>query len=256
MGQKVSPVGLRIGIIREWDAAWFAEKTEVADLLLEDLKIRDYIDKVYAKAQVSRVIIEREKGSNKKDRVKLTLYTAKPGVVIGHEGETKNAVVKELKFITKKEIILNIVEIRRPELDATLVARSMAEQLEARASFRRVQKMAIQRALKAGAKGAKTLISGRLGGVDMARSEGYNEGQVPLQTLRADVDYAVAEALTTYGKLGIKVWIYKGEVFDVQPRAFAEDVKRAQAKKGPRNQEARPERRERAPKEEAKKEDK
>ena len=234
MGQKVSPVGLRVGIIRDWDAAWYAEKNEVAGLLLEDLKIRDYIAKVYAKAQVSRVIIERVKGSNKKDRVKITLYTAKPGVVIGHEGETKNAVVKELRFITKKEVILNIVEVRRPELDATLVARNMADQLEARASFRRVQKMAIQRALKAGAKGAKTLISGRLGGVDMARSEGYNEGQVPLQTLRADVDYAVAEAMTTYGTLGIKVWIYKGEVFDVQPRAFAEDVKKSQAKKAPR----------------------
>lgn len=234
MGQKVSPIGLRIGIIREWDAAWYAEKNEVANLLLEDLKIRDYIEKVYAKAQVSRVIIERVKGSNKTGRVKITLYTAKPGVVIGHEGETKNAVVKELRFITKKEVILNIVEVRRPELDATLVAKSMAEQLEARASFRRVQKMAIQRALKAGAKGIKTLISGRLGGVDMARSEGYNEGQVPLQTLRADVDYAVAEAMTTYGKLGIKVWIYKGEVFNFQPGQFAEDVRRSQAKKGPR----------------------
>ncbi len=221
MGQKVSPVGLRVGINRDWDAAWYAEKTQVAGLLLEDLKIRDYLNQVYKKAAISRVIIERVKGTNK-DRVKITLYTAKPGVVIGHEAETKNAVVKELSFITKKEIILNIVEIKKPELDATLVAKSIAEQLEARASFRRVQKVAIQRALKAGAKGAKTLISGRLGGAEMARSEGYNEGRVPLQTLRADVDYAVAEALTTYGKLGVKVWIYKGEIFDVQPRALEE----------------------------------
>ena len=222
MGQKVSPIGLRVGINRDWDAAWYADKTKVADLLHEDLKIRAFLDKVYAKASISRVIIERVKGSKNTDRVKITLYTSKPGVVIGHEAETKNAVVKELAYITKKEIILNIVEIKKPELDATLVAKSIAEQLEARASFRRVQKVAIQRAIKAGAKGAKTLISGRLGGAEMARSEGYNEGQVPLQTLRADVDYAVAEAHTTYGKLGIKVWIYKGEVFDVPARVTEE----------------------------------
>ena len=213
MGQKVSPTGLRVGIIRDLDAAWYASKNDVADLLLEDLKIREYLNEVYKRAAISRVIIERLKGTNK-DRVKITLYTGKPGVVIGHEAETKNKVVKELAFMTKKEIILNVVEIKKPELDATLVAKSIAEQLEARASFRRVQKVAIQRALKAGAKGARTLISGRLGGAEMARSEGYNEGQVPLQTLRADVDYAVAEAATTYGKLGIKVWIYKGEVFE------------------------------------------
>ena len=232
MGQKVSPMGLRVGINREWDAAWYAEKTQVADLLLEDLKIRKYLNEVYAKAAISRIIIERVKGPNNKDRVKITLNTAKPGVVIGHEAETKNKVVKELSFMTKKNIILNVVEVRKPELDATLVAKSIAEQLEARASFRRVQKVAIQRALKAGAKGAKTLISGRLGGAEIARSEGYNEGQVPLQTLRADVDYAVAEANTTYGKLGIKVWIYKGEVFDVKPRAFEEKkpVKKAAKK--------------------------
>ncbi len=222
MGQKVSPVGLRVGINRDWDAAWYAEKTQVADLLHEDLKIREFLNKTYAKAAISRVVIERVKGSNNKDRVKITLHTAKPGVVIGHDAETKNAVVKELAYMTKKEIILNVVEIRKPELDATLVAKSIAEQLEARASFRRVQKVAIQRALKAGAKGAKTLISGRLGGAEMARSEGYNEGQVPLQTLRADVDYAVAEATTTYGKLGVKVWIYKGEVFEIQPRMVEE----------------------------------
>ena len=222
MGQKVSPVGLRVGINRDWDAAWYADRTKVADLLHEDLKIREYLNKEYAKASISRVIIERVKGPNNKDRVKITLHTSKPGIVIGKEAETKNKVVKELAYITKKDIILNIVEIKKPELDATLVAKSIAEQLEARASFRRVQKVAIQRAMKAGAKGAKTLISGRLGGAEMARSEGYNEGQVPLQTLRADVDYAVAEAHTTYGKLGIKVWIYKGELFDIQPRTVEE----------------------------------
>lgn len=221
MGQKVSPTGLRVGINRDWDAAWYAAKTDVADLLLEDLKIRQYIDEVYKKASVSRVVIERLKGTNK-DRVKITLFTGKPGVVIGHEAETKNKVVKELAFMTKKEIILNVVEIRKPELDAILVAKSIAEQLEARASFRRVQKVAIQRALKAGAKGAKTLISGRLGGAEMARSEGYKEGQIPLQTLRADVDYAIAEANTTYGKLGVKVWIYKGEIFEMAQRNLDE----------------------------------
>ena len=234
MGQKVSPVGLRVGINRDWDASWYADKTKVANLLHEDLKIRGYLDEVYAKAAVSRVVIERLKAANK-DRVKITLYTGKPGVVIGKEAETKNKVVKELAYLTKKEIILNVVEIKKPELDATLVAKSIAEQLEARASFRRVQKVAIQRAMKSGAKGAKTLISGRLGGAEMARSEGYNEGQVPLQTLRADVDYAVAEAHTTYGKLGIKVWIYKGEVFGITPKAFEEKkpVKKAVRKPAP-----------------------
>ena len=230
MGQKVSPVGLRVGINRDWDASWYADKTKVADLLHEDLKIRGYLDEVYAKAAVSRVVIERLKAANK-DRVKITLYTGKPGVVIGREAETKNKVVKELAYMTKKEVILNVNEIKRPELDATLVAKSIAEQLEARASFRRVQKVAIQRAMKAGAKGVKTLISGRLGGAEMARAEGYNEGQVPLQTLRADVDYAVAEAHTTYGKLGIKVWIYKGEVFGITPKVFEE---KKPVRKGPK----------------------
>lgn len=233
MGQKVSPTGLRVGINRDWDAAWYADKSDVANLLIEDLKIRDYLNEVYKKAAISRVIIERLKGTNK-DRVKITLHTGKPGVVIGHEAETKNKVVKELVFMTKKEIILNVVEIKKPELDATLVAKSIAEQLEARASFRRVQKVAIQRALKAGAKGAKTLISGRLGGAEMARSEGYNEGQVPIQTLRADVDYAVAEAHTTYGKLGIKVWIYKGEIFEMAPRSLNEKRPARPLNKGPK----------------------
>ena len=226
MGQKVSPVGLRVGIIRDWDSLWYADKNDVADLLQEDIKIRKYIETVYKKAAVSRVVIERVKGTNK-DRVKITINTAKPGVVIGRDAETKNAVVKKLEYLTKKEVLINIQEIKRPELDATLVAQSIAEQLENRASFRRVQKVAIQRALKAGAKGAKTLISGRLGGAEMARSEGYSEGQVPLQTLRADIDYAVAEATTTYGKLGVKVWIYKGEVLPGQKVEEVKEVRRA-----------------------------
>ena len=225
MGQKVSPVGLRVGVIRDWDSQWYANKTEVADLLLEDLKIRKYLETTFAKAAVSRITIERVKGINK-DRIKVSVHTAKPGVVIGRDGETKNKTVEKLAYMTKKEVVLNIIEIKRPELDATLVAQSIAEQLENRASFRRVQKVAIQRALKAGAKGAKTLISGRLGGAEMARSEGYSEGQVPLATLRADVDYATAEALTTYGKLGIKVWIYKGEILPGQKVSRVEKVAR------------------------------
>lgn len=234
MGQKVSPKGLRVGINREWDAVWYANKNEVADLLHEDLKIREFLDKVYKKASVSRVLIERIKGSNK-DRVKITIYTAKPGVVIGRDAETKKNVVDKLAYMTKKEIILNVVEVKKPEIDATLVAKSIAEQLEARASFRRVQKIAIQRAMKAGAKGAKTLVSGRLGGAEIARGEGYNEGQVPLQTLRADVDYATAEAHTTYGKLGVKVWIYKGEVLNLEKAAEKKALEEAQAKQDRQN---------------------
>ncbi len=232
MGQKVSPKGLRIGVNREWDAQWYAGKNEVADLLLEDQKIRKYLAKTYAKAQVSRVVIERVKGTDK-DIVNITLYTAKPGVVIGRDAETKNNVVKELEYLTKKSIRMNVNEVKKPELDATLVARSIAEQLEARASFRRVQKIAQQRAMKAGAKGIKTLISGRLGGAEIARGEGYSVGQVPLQTLRADLDYAWDEAHTTYGKLGIKVWIYKGEVLN---------LKKAQEKKAAEEKAAKDER--------------
>lgn len=207
MGQKVNPIGLRIGIIRDWDSKWYASKNEVPALLHEDLMIRNYLNEFYKKAYVSKIEIERTK-----TKIMITLHTAKPGVVIGREGATKNQVVEELQKKTGKTIFLSVVEIKNPDLDATLVARNMAEQLENRASFRRVQKMAIQRAMKAGAKGIKTSVSGRLGGAEMARREGYSEGTVPLHTLRADVDYAVAEAHTTYGKLGIKVWICKGEV--------------------------------------------
>ena len=237
MGQKVSPVGLRVGIIRDWDSQWYADKTDVAGLLLEDLKIRKHLETTFAKAAVSRITIERVKGINK-DRIKVSVYTAKPGVVIGRDGETKNKTVADLAWLTKKEIVLNIIEVKRPELDATLVAQSIAEQFENRASFRRVQKVAIQRALKAGAKGAKTLISGRLGGAEMARSEGYSEGQVPLATLRADVDYATAEAATTYGKLGVKVWIYKGEVLPGQQKKEFNERPERRAPRRPRPEKA------------------
>ncbi len=217
MGQKVSPVGLRVGINRGWESNWYAEKNDVADLLHEDIKIREYLEATYKTAAISRVEIERSK-KNDKDRVTITVYTAKPGEVIGRNSEAKDKVVSYLQYKTKKEIIINVVEIKRPEVDAQLVAKSIAEQLENRASFRRVQKVAIQRAMKSGAKGVKTLVSGRLGGADMARGEGYSEGRVPLHTLRADIDYATAEADTTYGKMGIKVWIYKGEVLKGQER--------------------------------------
>ena len=215
MGQKVSPTGLRIGVIRGWDAKWYADKKNVPALLKEDFEIRKYLTTTYSKAAVSQIEIERLKGKAK-DRVKITLHSAKPGVVIGRDAETKNKTIATLEYMTKKEVILNVVEVKRAELNAELVAQSIAEQLENRASFRRVQKIAIQRALKAGAKGVKTLISGRLGGAEIARSEGYSEGRVPLHTLRADIDYATAEATTTYGKLGVKVWIYKGEILPGQ----------------------------------------
>ncbi|PKK96040.1 MAG: 30S ribosomal protein S3 [Tenericutes bacterium HGW-Tenericutes-4] len=207
MGQKVNPVGQRIGIILDWESRWYADKNEVADLLHEDIKIRDLLYDLYKNASVSKIEIERSK-----KRVIITVNTAKPGMVIGRNAETKKAVVEKLEKLTDKQVFLNVVEIKRPEKDARLVAENIAYQLENRASFRRVQKVAIQRALKAGAKGCKTLISGRLGGAEMARSEGYSEGNVPLHTLRADIDYALAEANTTYGKLGVKVWIYKGEI--------------------------------------------
>jgi len=214
MGQKVSPIGQRIGIIFDWESRWYADKNDVADLLLEDIKIRDLLNELYKNASISKIEIERSKS-----RVIITVNTAKPGMVIGRNGETKNVVIEKLKKLTNKEVFLNVVEIKRAELDAKLVAESIAKQLENRASFRRVQKVAIQRALKAGAKGCKTLISGRLAGAEMARSEGYSEGNVPLHTLRANIDYALAEAKTTYGKLGVKVWIYKGEILPSKKEA-------------------------------------
>lgn len=214
MGQKVSPIGLRLGVIRDWDSRWYANKLEVPELLHEDLKIRNEINQFYKKAQVSRVTIERVKS-----KIMITIYTAKPGVVIGREGAVKQEMVKRLEKITGKSVFLSVMEIKNPDLDATLVARKIAEDLENRASFRRVQKKAIQQTMKAGAKGIKTKISGRLGGAEMARAEGYSEGTVPLHTLRADVDYALAEANTTYGKLGVKVWICKGEILPAKKEA-------------------------------------
>ena len=209
MGQKVSPIGLRVGVIRDWDAKWYAPKAQVADLLHEDLKIRKFISDFYKSAYVSQIEIKRTG-----KRVIVVVHAAKPGIVIGAGGARKNAAVKELNKLTGKNVFITVVEIKQidADKDAALVARKMAEDLENRASFRRVQKMAIQKALKAGAKGIRTIVSGRLGGAEIARSEGYSEGRVPLHTLRANIDYATAEAATTYGKLGVKVWINKGEV--------------------------------------------
>ena len=218
MGQKVSPIGLRVGIIRDWDTKWYAPKTKVADLLHEDLKIREFLNDFYKNAYVAHIEVKR---TGKK--VIVALHTAKVGAVIGREGSKKNEAVKKLEKLTGKHVYVTVVEIKNPDLDATIVARKMAEELENRASFRRVQKMAIQRALKAGAKGIKTQISGRLGGAEIARSEGYIEGSVPLHTLRADIDYATAEAATTYGKLGVKVWINKGEVLAAKQTVKKED---------------------------------
>lgn len=208
MGQKVSPVGLRVGVNRDWDSRWYANDQEFATLLHEDIKIRTYILDKLARAGVARVEIERSK-----KRVTIIVHTSRPGVVIGKGGEAVDALRKEVtKLVDGKQVFINIVEIKNPDINAQLVANDIAAQLENRASFRTVQKRAIQRAMRAGAKGIKTNVSGRLGGADMARSEGYSEGNVPLHTLRADIDYATAEADTTYGKLGVKVWICKGEI--------------------------------------------
>ncbi|OCN03492.1 small subunit ribosomal protein S3 [Breznakia blatticola] len=212
MGQKVSPIGLRVGVIRDWESRWFAEK-DYADLLLEDVKIREYLFKELKSAQVSKVEIERTKS-----RVDVIIKTAMPGMVIGgNGGENVEKLKKALVKLTNgKNVFIKVLEIANPYLDAKLVARNIADQLENRASFRTAQKRAIQQTMRAGAKGIKTMVSGRLGGADMARSEGYSEGNVPLHTLRADIDYAWEEAATTYGRLGVKVWICRGEVLPGQ----------------------------------------
>ncbi len=242
MGQKVSPKGLRIGINKGWDSNWYADPKLVPALVKEDYEIRKFLHKTYQNAEVSLIEIERIK-SKSRDRIKITLFTARPGMVIGRDAEIKNKTTRTLEYMTKKDIILNVVEVRRAEVDAQLVANSIASQLEKRASFRRVQKIAISRALKAGAKGVKTLVSGRLGGAEIARAEGYTEGRVSLHTLRSDIDYATAEANTTYGKLGVKVWIYKGEIFSKELRGRKEEPRgkrppRRPARGGSRNVDA------------------
>ncbi|MBO0470222.1 30S ribosomal protein S3 [Enterococcus sp. DIV0242_7C1] len=206
MGQKVHPIGMRVGIIRDWDAKWYAEK-EYAEFLHEDLRIRKFIASKLADAAVSTIEIERAA-----NRVNISIHTAKPGMVIGKGGSEVENLRKELNKLTGKRVHINIVEIKKPDLDAKLVGEGIARQLENRVAFRRAQKQAIQRTMRSGAQGIKTQVSGRLNGADIARSEGYSEGTVPLHTLRADIDYAWEEADTTYGKLGVKVWIYRGEI--------------------------------------------
>ena len=210
MGQKVNPHGLRVGVIKDWDTKWYAEK-EFANYLVEDVKIREFIKKKLYTSGVSKIAIERTA-----DRVKITVNTAKPGIVIGRNGAGIEELKAEVQKLTTQSVAINVEEIKRPELDAQLVAENIALQLENRVTFRRAMKQAMGRTMKFGAKGIKTAVSGRLGGADMARTETYHDGTIPLQTLRADIDYGFAEADTTYGKLGVKVWIYKGEVLPVK----------------------------------------
>ena len=205
MGQKVNPHGLRVGVIKDWDSKWYADG-DFADYLVEDYNIRTFLKKKLYAAGVSKIEIERAS-----DRVKVIIYTAKPGVVIGKGGAEIEKIKAEVQKLTDKKLVVDIKEVKRPDRDAQLVAENIALQLENR-SFRRAMKSTMQRTMKAGAKGIKTSVSGRLGGADMARTEFYSEGTIPLQTLRADIDYGFAEADTTYGKVGVKVWIYKGEV--------------------------------------------
>lgn len=217
MGQKVSPVGLRIGIIRDWESKWYAGK-DYGDLLLEDVKIREYLKEKLKDAAVSHIEIERAA-----NRVNVTIHTAKPGMVIGKGGIEVEVIRNYLASLSNKKVHINITEIKNPELDAILVAESIAQQLERRVSFRRAMKQAIQRTLRSGAKGIKTSVSGRLGGAEIARTEGYSEGTVPLHTLRADIDYGTAEAHTTYGRIGVKVWIYRGEVLPTAKKRAAQE---------------------------------
>ena len=206
MGQKVNPHGLRVGVIKDWDSKWYAD-AEFSDYLVEDYNIRKFLKKKLYSAGVSKIEIERAS-----DRVKVIIYTAKPGVVIGKGGAEIEVTKKELAKLTAKKVMVDIKEIKRPDRDAQLVAENIAQQLENRVSFRRAMKSCMGRTMKSGAMGIKTCCSGRLGGADIARAEFYSEGTIPLQTLRADIDYGFAEANTTYGKVGVKVWIYKGEI--------------------------------------------
>ena len=207
MGQKVNPNGLRLGINKDWDSKWYANKKDYSRLLNNDIKIREYFEKNLKDAAVAKVQVER----NSK-RTEIIVHTAKPGVIIGRGGEAIEKLKKEISKLVDEEIQISIVDIKKPDINAQIVADSIANQITNRASFRMAQKRAIRNAMKAGAKGINTLVSGRLGGADMARSEGYTEGTIPLHTLRADIDYATSEADTTFGKIGVKVWIYKGEI--------------------------------------------
>ena len=210
MGQKVNPHGLRVGVIKDWDSKWYANKKNFADYLIEDNKIRTHIKKKLYTAGISKVKIERTA-----NKILLNIETAKPGYVIGKNGAIKDELKAELEKMTGKAVTINVFEVKNPDLDAQLCAENIATQLEKRTSFRRAMKQVIQRTMRGGALGIKTACAGRLGGAEIARTEQYHEGTIPLQTLRADIDYGFAEANTTYGKIGVKVWIYKGEVLPV-----------------------------------------
>lgn len=227
MGQKVNPKGLRIGIIRDWDSKWFADKKNYSNLLVEDVKIRKYIKKKLYAAGISKVQIERAA-----NRLKVSIYTAKPGIVIGRGGTEVENLRKQLEGLTGKQVSVNIVEVKQAELDAQLVAENVASQLEKRIAFRRAMKQVVSRSMKMGAKGIKVSCGGRLAGAEIARTEWYSEGKVPLHTLRADIDYGSAEANTTYGKIGIKVWIYKGEVLPAAKNVVKSPAREAKAAAG------------------------
>ena len=229
MGQKVSPHGLRVGVIKDWDSKWYGDKKNFADFLAEDNQVRNYVKKKLYAAGVSKVLIERASET----KIRVIVLTAKPGMVIGRSGDGIEVLKKDLVKMTGKEVEISIEEVRRAELDAQLTAESIAQALERRVSFRRAMKQAIGRTMKSGAKGIKVLASGRLGGAEIARSEKYSEGNVPLHTLRADIDYGFAEADTTYGKLGIKVWINHGEILDkgLKPAVTEEKEERRNGKK-------------------------
>lgn len=214
MGQKVNPIGFRLGINRTWDSRWFANDSDYADLLHEDLELRKMLTKRLQQAGLSRVVIERPA-----KKARITIHTARPGVVIGKKGADIEVLRKELSERTGADVNLNIVEIRKPEIDATLVAENIAQQLERRIAFRRAMKRAVQSAMRLGAEGIRINCSGRLGGAEIARMEWYREGQVPLHTLRADIDYGTATAETTYGACGVKVWVYRGEILEHDPMA-------------------------------------
>ena len=225
MGQKVSPIGLRIGINRGWEANWYANNSDFSKYLENDLKIRKFLEKKLKDAGISTIEIER---NNK--RCEVIIHTSRPGIIIGKGGEEIENLKKEIKKLVNEEVQISIVDIKKPDLDAKIVADSIAQQIENRASFRMAQKKAIRNVMKAGAKGVKTLVSGRLNGADIARSEGYSEGTIPLHTLRADVDYALSEADTTFGKIGVKVWIYKGEILKDNKAQKEEKPERAERK--------------------------
>ncbi|ARC90039.1 30S ribosomal protein S3 [Rhodovulum sp. MB263] len=225
MGHKVNPIGMRLQVNRTWDSRWYADTKDYGDLLLEDVRMREFIRAECKQAGVSRIIIERP---HKKCRV--TIHTARPGVIIGKKGADIETLRKKLANMTKSELHLNIVEVRKPELDGQLVAESIAQQLERRVSFRRAMKRSVQNAMRMGALGIRVNVSGRLGGAEIARTEWYREGRVPLHTLRADIDYATAEATTPYGIIGIKVWIFKGEIMEHDPSA--RDRRQAELQEG------------------------